>query len=96
MTVGGEHLAGQRQNLQRHPESVDDEGVLANLRQAGRDCQRSVGRVAERAHDHERCGGLTEHDERRSGQHLPRVVVSAHILRQHYWVMAQCRLWPNR
>ena len=61
-----------RQQAERHAKPGQDEGELADLREARRDAQRFGQRAAEgAAHDQQRGQRLAHHDDRHRRQHHP-------------------------
>ncbi|MNZ91015.1 hypothetical protein D3C78_1099880 [compost metagenome] len=81
----GQHqiTAVLRHHAQRDPKPCQDEGKLANLRQAGGDGQRGAFGVAEHFHQQE-CGRrFTEHDNRQRCQHRQRLIDQDHRIKQH-------------
>ena len=60
------------QQLERHAQGHQNEGELANLRQAGRHRQRRVERVTEGQHQRRRSQRFAQHDDGHHRQHLER------------------------
>jgi hypothetical protein len=78
-----EIAAALRQQRERHAEAGEDEGELADLREARRDRECGRMRVPERAHD--RVGGdrLAEHDDQHRREHGHRLAHDDHRIDQH-------------
>ena len=71
------------QQVQGHPQTSQNKGELANLRQAGSDGQRRARRVTEHPHQEEGGNGLTKDDDCQRTQHGQRLLDEDHRVEQH-------------
>jgi hypothetical protein len=71
------------EEAERDAEGGEDEGELADLRQARRHRDRRRHRVAEEEHDQERGEGLADDDEQHDGKDVQRLVPEDRRIEQH-------------